>query len=124
LKSNAAGNDLVAEVIGFWDIREQKMSLTVNNHLFLFWIRGNFGGRYYDIIYYRPHTQKETLAKSLEKSWEKRFWVQWAVDSAFKGLALSQGVSFTSGEPVQSLAGLNAFQNHSICTQSLWLIKS
>ena len=34
--SNVAGNDLVAEVIGFWDIREQKRSLTVNNRLFFF----------------------------------------------------------------------------------------
>jgi hypothetical protein len=85
------GNDIVAEVIGFEDIREQKRSLTVNNCLFLFWIRGNFGGRYYDIIYYRPHTQKETLAKSIEKSCEKRICAQWAVDEPFEGLELSQG---------------------------------
>jgi hypothetical protein len=37
------------------------------------------------------HTHTETLTKSIEESYEKQFWVQWAVDDPIKALKLSQG---------------------------------
>ena len=34
----------------------------------------------------RTHTHKETLAKSIEKSYERWFWVKWTVDETLNGL--------------------------------------
>jgi hypothetical protein len=61
--------------VGFWGIMEQRSfsisELVFSDHqlvfCFAFLIGGNFQGCYYDMIYIKPHTQKQTLAKSIEK---------------------------------------------------------
>jgi len=52
------GNDLVTEVVGFWDIRKQLKSLSINNRSFLF--RSEPKSRPFIIILYTiGHTHKK-----------------------------------------------------------------
>jgi len=62
---------------------------------FSFLIKGNFQGFYYDVI--KPHTQKQTLAKSIEKLSEIDIVLSEQLMNPIKAGNFS-GTSFTSGE--------------------------